>query len=316
MDLITLVIPAYNAEHTIERCLDSILRQTYEHLEILIVDDGSLDGTKAVIQKYARKEKRIRLFFQSNQGVSVARNAGIRHASGRYLLFVDADDYLEPDMVETLYQIYQQYPVLGLAVCGYDEVVGEQKRIPRLQYPSDMSQIEFLRNIFGLYSIKGFLFNKLFRMDIIKEKKLQLNEKIYICEDLLFCFEYGIQIDQVVCSHALLYHYVINDGSATHCSYSWKRFTAVQAFEKVKKEIKPLGDQRLTNAVNAHYIIICIQLFKRIFAKNKNPSGDEMRQILSVLRKMNWKFFVSEWPLKYKTAYFFLKCMLLFWRKE
>ena len=131
MDLITLVIPAYNAEHTIERCLDSILRQTYEHLEILIVDDGSLDGTKAVIQKYARKEKRIRLFFQSNQGVSVARNAGIRHASGRYLLFVDADDYLEPDMVETLYQIYQQYPGLGLAVCGYvsDRIFAEHFRI-------------------------------------------------------------------------------------------------------------------------------------------------------------------------------------------
>ena len=78
MDLITLVIPAFNAEHTIGRCLDSIIKQSYEHLEILIVDDGSLDGTKAVIQEYAKEEKRILLISQSNQGVSAARNTGIR----------------------------------------------------------------------------------------------------------------------------------------------------------------------------------------------------------------------------------------------
>lgn len=316
MDLITVVIPAFNAEHTIGRCLDSIIRQSYEYLEIIVVDDGSLDGTRTAIQEYAEKDRRIQWISQKNQGVSAARNTGIRHASGRYLLFADADDYMEWDMLETLHHIYQEHPDAGLAVCGYDEIVEGQTDIPRLKYPAQMSQVQFLQNIFGLYSIKGYLFNKLFRMDRIKDRKLQMNEEIYICEDLLFCCQYGLQIDKVVCTHTLLYHYVRNAESATHRSYSPKRLTAVLAFETIKREIQALKNPKLEDAVNAHYIIICLQLFKRLFAQNKNCSGEEMRLILSVLRKMDMNFLVSEWPLKYKAVYFFLKCMLLFKRKE
>lgn len=116
--LVSVIVPVYNAEKYLARCLDSIVGQTYRNLEIILVNDGSTDLSGAICLRYAQNDPRIRLFSQENQGLSAARNTGLDHMTGEYIHFVDADDYISPYMVETLMDKLLRYDV-SLAVCNY-----------------------------------------------------------------------------------------------------------------------------------------------------------------------------------------------------
>ncbi|MCI8466474.1 MAG: glycosyltransferase family 2 protein [Lachnospiraceae bacterium] len=307
MALITIIIPAYNGERTIGKCLDSIIRQSYKKIEIMVINDGSSDHTQEICESYAKRDSRIRVLSQKNQGVSAARNTGIRHATGEYLAFVDADDYIAPDMIQVLYQMYAQNQELGLAICGYDEITNEGCRNVEIRSGKQMSGIEFLRNLFRMDSIKGFLCNKLFRAEIVKTYEIWLEETIYVCEDLLFCCQYGMHIQTAEYSEQTLYHYVLMDSSATRSGFSQKRFTALLAFRKMQEMTRRLSDESLNENLDAHYIIICIQLAKRILKQYRSFRGPEMEQILVVMKTMDWSFLRSDWNWKYKLFYIPLK---------
>ena len=107
-DLISVIVPVYNIKEYLERCVDSILAQTWENLEILLVDDGSFDGTELLADELGKRDGRIRVFHKENGGSSSARNLGIREARGAYLGFVDSDDYIEPFMYERLYRAIKE----------------------------------------------------------------------------------------------------------------------------------------------------------------------------------------------------------------
>ena len=104
MELVTVVVPVYNVRPFLETCLDSLLQQTYPYLEILLIDDGSTDGSGDLCDHYARKDSRIQVIHQENGGLGAARNEGIRRARGEYLSFVDSDDWVSPAMIQELYQ--------------------------------------------------------------------------------------------------------------------------------------------------------------------------------------------------------------------
>lgn len=104
-DLVSVIIPVYNVEKYLARCVDSIKNQTYSHLEILLIDDGSTDSSGALCEELAVMDKRIRVIHQKNGGLSCARNTGIAHAKGKYLTFVDSDDWTKQDMIEYLYSL-------------------------------------------------------------------------------------------------------------------------------------------------------------------------------------------------------------------
>ncbi len=118
-ELVSVIVPVYKAENYIERCIYSIVSQTYHNLEIILVDDGSPDRCPELCEQWADKDTRIRVIHQDNQGVSTARNTGISCSSGNYIVMVDSDDYLSPDMVNTLYEALLRNNA-DLAVCGYE----------------------------------------------------------------------------------------------------------------------------------------------------------------------------------------------------
>ena len=102
--MISVIVPIYNTEKYLKRALNSLLKQTYQDLEILLIDDGSTDSSLKICQEYAKKDHRIKVFHQENKGVSVVRNFGLSVAKGEYISFLDSDDYMEPNMLQTLYQ--------------------------------------------------------------------------------------------------------------------------------------------------------------------------------------------------------------------
>ena len=124
MPKVSIIVPVYKAEKYLNRCVDSILAQTFTDFELLLIDDGSPDRSGEICDEYAKKDSRIRVFHKKNGGVSSARNLGLDNVLGEYVTFVDSDDWVEPDFVETMIQTYEKFP-WTIPVCGYvnhDEV--------------------------------------------------------------------------------------------------------------------------------------------------------------------------------------------------
>lgn len=148
--LISVIVPVYNIIPYLPRCVHSICNQTYDNLEIILVDDGSTDGTGALCDELAAEDARIRVFHKENSGSSGARNLGISRAHGEYLGFIDSDDYIEPDMYESLYEGIKKYGV-KCAQVGRDEVDEDGKQLPNICEPPSEAQVigsrDFLKEL-------------------------------------------------------------------------------------------------------------------------------------------------------------------------
>lgn len=176
--LISVIVPIYNVEPYLRECLDSIIRQSYTNLEIILINDGSTDKSGAIAGEYALLDSRVKVIHQANAGVSVARNTGLGVAGGEYLSFVDSDDWLEPEMYEELVPILEGRPHLSLVKFG---VIKKEKH-ERYRGDRALQEYEGLRGY--LYSkAGGILWNALYRREALKGIRFVPG---YICEDIYF----------------------------------------------------------------------------------------------------------------------------------
>lgn len=188
--LVSIVVPVYNAERDLTQCLDSLLGQTYRNLEVICVDDGSFDGSAALIAGYAARDPRLRLIRQENAGPGVARNRGIEEAQGAYLYCFDADDWCDPTLIEKAVALLERTEA-DLAVlphCEYDERVGAPLRVSwtvlRGKFPDEV--ISWRDNPdWILESCQNFPWNKVLRMDFVRKHQLRYQD-LYLTEDLMF----------------------------------------------------------------------------------------------------------------------------------
>lgn len=221
MKKISIIVPIYNIEKYLPRCLDSILAQTYKKLEVILVDDGSVDNSGMIADKYARKDQRIKVIHQVNQGVSVARNTGIDLATGDYIGFVDGDDYIEPDMYEILMRIIDEQQV-DIAHCGYQMVYPSKT----VYYYNTKEKIKMNREEGVLELLKGRkvepgLWNKLYNAKLFEQVRLPAG--IAETEDLLCNFELFSFAKNSYFYDIAKYHYMLRRGSATNEVLSEKK---------------------------------------------------------------------------------------------
>ncbi|WCB45549.1 glycosyltransferase family 2 protein [Nitratidesulfovibrio vulgaris] len=168
--LITVIIPVYNVEEYVEKCLTSVLAQTYAHLEVLVVDDGSTDDSASICQRIANQDSRVSLIRKHNQGQAVARNVALEKARGNYIAFADADDWLEPDMLSSLLNITLQQEC-DIAVCAYN-LCKENRAIILGQAPvSKLSSQEATLELFKDRWLNNFVWNKLFKRELFEDIK-------------------------------------------------------------------------------------------------------------------------------------------------
>lgn len=218
---ISVIIPAYNAEKTIEQCIGSVVGQTYSNLEIIVINDGSNDGTAAVVEKMAEADNRIRLISIPNGGVSHARNIGLDNATGDYITFVDSDDTIEENMYEILIGLFSKYDV-DIAHCSYNTVF-----LDGTVNPVGSNEILVVQSnedaLICLISGKLFasgLWNKLYKKELFFN--VRLNENIKFNEDGLMNFELFCKADKSVYIDNPLYNYVQYEISATHTANQLK----------------------------------------------------------------------------------------------
>lgn len=221
MRMISVIVPAYNAEKTIEKCLESIAMQSYENLEIIVVNDGSKDSTKEIVYNLALKDIRIKLISIPNGGVSHARNIGLEHVTGEYITFVDADDTIELNMYEYLIGLFDKYDV-DIAHCSYNTITLEGKIVPVGGMGKEVLQTtdEAVDSLISGRYFGGGLWNKLYKASLLSG--LKFNENIKINEDVLMNFEIFRKAKASVYSDKPLYNYVQYETSATHTANSIK----------------------------------------------------------------------------------------------
>ena len=204
MNLVSIIVPVYNAREHIKQCLDSILNQTYRNIEIICVDDGSKDDSADIIRQYASKDSRVHYEYKQNGGVSSARNAGLRIANGAYIQFVDSDDAICPDMTDSMVRCLEENNA-GLAICGYRLMIHHNTaKVPPAGILSDKDEIidaiPFLYTNFFLHAP----WNKLFRSSYLTH---QFDKSISLGEDLIFNLEYLSKIERITMLSQALYIY-------------------------------------------------------------------------------------------------------------
>lgn len=208
--LISIVIPVYNAEKTLERCVDSVLQQSFGDYEAILVDDGSEDRSGAICDRYALTDQRIHVVHQSNCGVSCARNTGIEMAHGTYITFLDSDDWIAPTHFERYYYAMTQF-ACDVVIGGYSKTEGSQVT-QCLPHKTGCFGNEIWESICLDSSIYGYLWNKLFRLSIIRSHSLRLREDMYSQEDLEFCLSVFEEADRITVIDCDSYQYCYSPG--------------------------------------------------------------------------------------------------------
>lgn len=230
--LISVIVPVYNAEKYLPKCLDSILAQTYKKLEIILVDDGSTDNSGKICDEYALKDSRIKIIHKQNGGVSSARNVALSVAKGEYIGFVDSDDYIENDMYEYLFGLCEKYKT-KISVCNFIRII--KGKFYNIDSVSKESALPYY-NALTLLHAQLFVCNKLFAAYLFKDYKFNTN--ITFGEDMIVCTDIFDKTDKVAYGPLGKYYYVENNTSATKKTFYIKKLTYFKAAEYVLEYAK------------------------------------------------------------------------------
>lgn len=294
MDKISIIIPVYNVEPYIRKCLDSVLEQTYTNLEILLINDGSPDGCGAICDEYAEKDSRIKVFHKENGGLSSALNVGLKNFTGDYIGFVDSDDWIEPNMYE---QLHNTVNGVDIAVCSYfkdtissTERIANKNRISeRIISTENMLLYPLMRDYYMGFC--GYVWNKLYSADIIRESRLLFDENIKYAMDVLF---YEMLVSSQGCTgsyiDAPLYHYIERDGAITQ-SESFNVKTDILTVYKRVEEILPEEHKYWARGFYCyHASVICELAIRKSNQEMKKRMQAEIRSHLEDYIRTNIEF--------------------------
>lgn len=222
--MISIITPVYNAEKYLPRCLDSILAQTYEDWELLLINDGSTDGSARICEEYASRDARIRLYDKENGGVASVRQLGIEQARGEYSIHIDSDDWVEPQMLEDMLG-YAKNQNLDIVIADYYMDKAGNSRLMQQTYRQDSCIQDLLAG-----RLHGSLCNKLIRHELYQKYNISFVPGINLCEDLLICirlFQLPIKIASIGSAY---YHYMHNGVSSMAKKYDKRMYEAINLF--------------------------------------------------------------------------------------
>lgn len=215
MPEVSIIVPIYNAENTIRRCIESVINQEFLDFELILCNDGSIDSSGQICDEYALKDNRIKVIHKENTGVSDTRNKAIKIATGKYIQFIDADDWLTNDATKLLVRRMKETSA-DLVISDFYRVVGK-----RTSHKGDIDVEDVMnRETFAKHMMEnpadfyyGVLWNKLFKREIIEKYEIQMDENVSWCEDFLFNLEYILHTNKIATLLVPIYYYVKTEGS-------------------------------------------------------------------------------------------------------
>lgn len=225
--MVSIIIPVYKVESYLSQCIESILAQTYTNIELILVDDGSPDHSGIICDEYAMKDSRIRVIHKQNRGVSSARNTGLLKAHGDYLVFIDSDDFVDPNYIKLMREADND-----ICICG--SIKHMQDGSTLYQPAPDAHQHTVTKDNLGLWMEKHLLFTvwgKMFRTHIVKQSKILFREDMCYGEDSIFAMEYIKYCRTITILPDTLYHYVKHPVESLTQTVSSKSVYSYNAFD-------------------------------------------------------------------------------------
>lgn len=227
MELISVIVPAYNVKSYLERCVNSIINQTYENLEIILVDDGSTDGTGTICDKMAQEDPRIIVIHKENGGLSDAKNAGLEVCKGDFISFIDSDDYIEPDMYKCMIEEMKDESISLVAVGFVVTEADGSNHITGAQQRKKLTKEDAFMNLFEKEEMLPSSVNKLYRrflFENLRFRKGMINEDTEIIPKILNICDYVIILDKA------LYHYILRKGSITQSEFALRDYEGIAVY--------------------------------------------------------------------------------------
>lgn len=253
--LLSVIIPVYNVEKYIGRCLDSIISQTFTNWECIIIDDGSLDKSGLICDKYAKQDTRIQVIHKKNHGVGSARNDGILKAKGRYLTFIDSDDIINPETFENYIKYIEKsdWVIIGLQQVDLD--LNPLNKVSKVNQPiisEENNYEDVLIKSTSEWMMFCAVWNKIYRTDIIRKNNILFSLSTNLHEDRIFNLYYAGHANRVVLLPYIGYNYVVNPQSITHT--------------KIKSSIFLITGLEMDNILKANLLGKKMQKYTAIFA--------------------------------------------------
>lgn len=311
--LVSIIIPVYNVEKYLAECIESVIRQTYTNLEILLIDDGSLDNSGKICDEYAQKDERIKVIHKENGGVSSARNVGLDMAKGEYIAFVDSDDLVEKEYIAAMYENMQENNS-DLVFCRYGKyykgtIEYVQEKIPKslIINLQDEKFIQFIYQFFILKNnIMGSACRILYKSSLAQ--KLRFDLEIKISEDLLFVLQTILLAMRVSSIGDYLYRYRQIKESTIH-SYK-KDFLRSQLclYHETNKIFAILEDKQKEEVSQIYDAVLCYSVFSN---ELKYKQLDRKKKIQQVRESELYPYFTLKNGLRIRTAISKLKFLIV-----
>lgn len=303
-NLVSVIIPIYNVEKYLEKCLQSVASQTYTNIQVILINDGSPDNCNAICEAYCKKDNRFSLVCKKNGGPSSARNVGLNLIKGDYLLCVDADDWIEPNMIEVLLQNMISYKA-DLSVCSFYE---DKKNCTKKEFFShtiqELSQEDAIKELILPKKFYGFLWNKLLKKDIIAN--LRFDESIIKGEDSLFLCQYILNCNSIVLYDIPLYHYRIDSVSISRSKFNEKKMSVLEAYSRIVKELDNHNyPKEIVDMQKVRYASQLLSLRTNIICSGKNHFLSQLEYIDLQMKEFELLYLKSRHTdFRHKIAYF------------
>lgn len=302
--LISIIVPVYNSEKYLDKCLECLVGQTYSNLEIILVDDGSTDSSLVICKKFQKSDSRIKIIEKKNEGAGAARNAGLSHASGELIMFIDSDDWIELEMLEHLHGLMMEHRA-DLAVCNYfiENPDGSNRVCYSMQLDQSPFETEKVQKCIYLLDSQGklaYLWNRMYRRSIIQENNLKFDNFFTTGQDLDFNLKYLYHVRKCVISDEPYYHY-IKHGTGSLCArYKKNLYAIVSELSRRRYEIYRkfgmLEDENLFHLyakTHVEYLATCIP---NMFRQNTCLSRTEKRdQLAEIFRDEKLKAYIDSY---------------------
>lgn len=286
---ISIIVPVYNVEKYLDRCIKSILGQTFRDFEVILINDGSTDNSANICDRYSKKDERIKVIHKNNEGVSKARNLGIKLARGNYLVFVDSDDWIENDFLELLYKGIKQLNT-DIVISGYvyeknGKIINNFKKSVEKIFSRDEIRYEFFKQDKFLWTI----YDKIFKKELFVNKNFNSNLKIG--EDMLLCWQLLNSVNNIGYIPLYKYHYDISASNTMTSKFSLKWFHGLRVKKRIYNEVKDFSKE-LKCLSNIVCVVEAMTLLKISQQSSKYNTNRLTKLLKSFLRKNIYVIFL------------------------
>lgn len=293
MSEISVIVPVYNVEKYLKRCVDSILNQSYKDFELILVDDGSKDSSGKICDEYGQTDSRVKVIHKKNGGVSAARNTGLKFATGEYIMFVDSDDYIDESMLLEMIK-YAESDIItsGLRFVDINENLLFENNNDTIE---KMNINEFIKNnyvdFYKKYIFSG-PYNKLYKRYIIIQENLFFNENLSICEDGLFVINYLLVAKTISNVSKCFYNYVQYSENNLMSKYNSNAIDASLQLYNTKQKLISINEcdnEDIMNFLNNEETETILGFLSQIYSRSKLNNNEKYKKLKSEIQKSQVK---------------------------